>query len=65
MSGKKRQKTERRVQRMYEPDRLSVERLIDAYERLVARQVRVIKSDIEPAPSQKPSPTYEQKRSVK
>jgi len=61
MSRKRGQKVERRVQRMYEPDRLSIERLIDAYERLVARQIRIIKSPSETAKSQNQTKYHQEK----
>lgn len=42
MSQRRPKEQARIVRRVFEPDRLASERLVDAYERLVARSIRVI-----------------------
>ena len=42
MRSEKRQKKTRMVNRKYEPDRLSLTRLADAYEKVVPRYIRIL-----------------------
>ncbi len=61
MSGRQSKKREWRVRQMFEPDRLSVERLSDAYESLMSKRYRVIKAETEPTTAQNPT-TYQHQK---